>query len=128
MKIINKVYWKDLIKMLKNNEIPKNIEIDLNNEIIDFKDVALLNRFGFRVPENLINYDDQNIDFSDDPDITDEDIETEKISWSVKANFVLEPEIKQWIKKEKIEINYLIPQLMKNFYETVKYINKNAVL
>jgi len=128
METTNKIYWKDLVEMLQNNEIPQNIEIDLNDEMIEFKNVSLLNRFGFRVPEKQIIYDDDNIDFCDDPDITDEDIETGKISWSVKANFMLEPEIKQWIKNEKIEINSLIPQLMKNFYETVKHIQKNAAL
>jgi len=128
MEIMNIIYWKDLVRMLQNNEIPKNSEVDLKNDMIDFKNVSLLNRFGFRVPENQINYDDDKIDFSDDPDITDDDIDTGKISWSVRANFILEPEIKAWIKNEKIEINSLIPQLMKNFYETVKNIQKNAAL
>jgi len=128
MEANNKMYWKDLIEKLKNNENLKNVEVDYNNEQIDFKEVALLNRFGFRVPESLVYYNDNEIDFSDDPDITQEDLETGAISWSVKANFMLEPEIKQWIKKEKIELNTLIPQLMKSFYETVKHVQKNAAL
>jgi hypothetical protein len=128
MKTANKIYWKELVEILQKNEKPENVEIDFRNEMLDFKNVSLLNRFGFNVPKNLINYDDENIDFSDDPDITDEDIETGKISWSIKANFNIEPEIKQWIKTEKIEINSLIPQLMKNFYETVKQIKKNAAI
>lgn len=128
METINKVYWKDLVEMLSNNGVPQNIEIDFKNENVPFKEVALLNRFGFRVPENLVAYEDENIDFSDDPDITDEDMETGKISWSVKANFMLEPEIKQWIEEEHIEINSLIPKLMKSFYETVKHIRNSAAL
>ncbi len=69
------MYWKDLIEKLKNNENLKNVEVDYNNEQIDFKEVALLNRFGFRVPESLVYYNDNDIDFSDDPDITQEDLE-----------------------------------------------------
>lgn len=128
METSNKIHWKYLVETLSNNEVPQNIEIDFKNENIPFKEAALLNRFGFRVPENLVAYDDENIDFSDDPDITDEDMETGKISWSVKANFMLEPEIKQWIEEEHIEINSLIPKLMKSFYETVKHIRNSAAL
>jgi len=129
MKTIKKTYWKDLLDLIQNNrEIPQNIEIDFRNENIDFKTASLFNRLGYRIPESVVKYSDDEIDFSDDPDITDEDIETGKISWSVKANFVLEPEIKLWLKNEKIEINSLIPQLMKNFYETVKHIKNNAAL
>jgi len=81
-----------------------------------------------QVPEHLGFYDDENIDFSDDPDISDEDLKTGKVAWSVKANFMLDPEIKQWLEKESIEINTLIPKLIRNFYETVQRIQQNAAL
>lgn len=123
------IYWKDIIHLIQNKkELPESIEIDFRQDKIDLKNVSLLNSFGFRVPENLIQYNDDDIDFSDDPDITDVDLETGKISWAIKANFLLDPEIKQWIMSEKIEINSLIPKLMKNFYETVKHIKNNAAL
>ena len=128
MEASNEIYWRDLVNLLQKNEVPFNCKINFNGERVEFKSVSLLNRFGFRVPADLIIYNDESIDFSDDPEITDEDIETGRISWSIKANFMLEPEIKQWIKKEKIEINSLIPQLMKNFYDTVKQIQQNAAL
>ncbi len=128
MEILNKMYWRDLVFMLLQNEIPQNIEVDFNDEKIGFSQAALLNQHNFRVPEKLIEYADDDIDFSDDPDITDEDFRSGKLSWSVRANFNLEPEIALWIKKEKIELNTLIPQLMKNFYETLKQLKKNAAL
>jgi hypothetical protein len=40
----------------------------------------------------------------------------------------LDIEIKQWIKQEKIDVNKLLTQLIKNFYETSKNINKRAAL
>jgi|GEM_PF-1276880 len=126
METTNYIYWRDLKTLLLSNTVPENVKIDFKDEKIAFADAALFNRFGFRIPENLIEYEDSSIDFSDDADITDEDIETGKISWTINANFDLEPEIKQWIKKENIEINTLIPQLVKNFYETLKNINKNV--
>ena len=105
MKIKNKKYWKNVVNNLKNNKILKTKEIDFNNETIGFKDVALLNRHGFRVPENLIAYNDDEIDFKDDSDVTNDDLDSGKISWSIRANFNLEPEIKQWLEREKIEVN-----------------------
>jgi len=72
----------------------------------------------------LIEYSDESIDFSDDTDVTEQEIKINKILWSIRANFLVEPEIKQWISKERIEINTLIPHLMKNFYETMKHIHK----
>ncbi len=122
------IYWKDVVKILKEGGDSKNFDINFNNEKVEFKDVALLNKNGIRVPEELIFYDDDNIDYSDDHDITDEDLKTGKISWNVAASLPLDAEIKEWIKKEKIDVNKLLTQLMKNFYETVKNVQKNAAL
>ena len=128
MEILNKMYWRDLVFELMQNENPQNIEVDFKDEKIGFRQAAILNRHNFRVPEELIEYSDDDIDFSDDPDITDEDFMSGKLAWTVRANFSLEPEIALWIKKENIEVNTLIPQLMKNFYETLKQIKKNVAM
>ncbi len=125
---VNKVYWKDLIEMIKQNKAHNKTEIDFKNEKIGFKDVALLNRNGFRVPENLIEYNDAEINFSDDPDITDEDIKSGKIQWINTTEFPIDEEIRIWLLKENIKLNELIPQLIKNFYQTVKSIQKNAAV
>ena len=65
--------------MIKQNVEIKDILIDFNNEKIEFKDVALLNRNGIRVPKEFIYYNDDKIDFSDDPDITEEDFAKGKV-------------------------------------------------
>jgi hypothetical protein len=119
-----KTYWKDVINMLKQDAEIKNIEIDYRNEKIEFKDVALLNRNGFRVPENLVYYDDDNIDFSDDPDITGKDIANGKIKWIHKVEIPIPKEIEDWIKEENVDINTLLSDLVENFYKTMKNIRK----
>ncbi len=124
----NKKYWKDVIEMISKNVVIKDILIDFNNEKIGFKDVALLNRHGIRVPEEFISYNDNEIDFSDDPDITEEDFATGKLIWNVKTSLPLDKELKDWITKEKIDINKLAVKLMRNFYETVKDFPKKAAL
>ncbi|MFN8257477.1 MAG: hypothetical protein U0W24_17415 [Bacteroidales bacterium] len=128
MESVNNIYWKDLVELLRQNKTTAIQQVDFRGEMINIREVALLNRFGYRVPENLIKYNDDEIDFSDDPDITEEDLQTGKISWSVVANFNLDPEVKQWLKNEKIEMNKLIPSLIRNFYETVKLLKNNAAL
>jgi len=40
----------------------------------------------------------------------------------------LDKEIKEWIKSEKIDVNKLLAQLMKNFNETVSNMQKKAAL
>jgi hypothetical protein len=126
MESLQIIYWKDLIEKIQTEQIPQNISIDFKDEQIPYKDVALLNRFGFRVPENLVYYDDQEIDFSDDADIIDDDLKTGKISWTLRSNFNVEPEIKEWIQSEKIELNALIPKLLKNYFDNLKRIGGKA--
>jgi len=126
---MERIYWKDLLVLVQSTKNkPQNIEIDFKNEPVDFKNASILNRYGYRVPENLIQYDDSELDFSDDADLTDDELENANNSLPVNAHFILDTEIKQWLKAEKIEINSLIPRLMKNFYETVKYLNNNAAI
>jgi len=125
---MNKIYWKELIDMLNKGLEIKDYEIDFKNEKVDFKNVALLNRNGIRVPEELVHYDDNDIDFSDDPELTDEEISKINLSYRFAEILPVEPEIREWIKKERIDINTLAAQLIKNFYETAKSISKNAAL
>jgi len=124
--MMNKIYWKELIIMLKNGKEISDYEIDFRDEMVDFKDVALLNRNGIRVPENLIQYNDDDIDFSDDPEITDEDINKINLSYRFAETIPINAEIKEWLKTERIDINTLAAQLIRNFYETMKNLQKNA--
>lgn len=92
-----RIYWKELIDMLKQGLDIKGYEIDFRNEKIEFKDVSLLNRNGIRVPQELIYYNEDNIDFSDDPEVTDDEIKAIYITEAL----MVEPEIIAWIKKRK---------------------------
>lgn len=123
-----KKYWKDILTMLKKGEEIKDILIDFNNEKVEFKDAAFFNRKGIRVPEELIYYNDDAIDFSDDPDISNDDFETGKLVWNIKSSLPVDKELKDWIIKEKIDVDKLLMKLMRNFYETVKDIPNKAAL
>jgi hypothetical protein len=123
-----KIYWQELIQMIEQGLEIKDYEIDFRNEKLDFKKVAFLNRNGIKVPEEFIVYDDTDIDFSEDPDLSEEEISQIEMSFTLIDNLSVEPEIKEWIKKEQIDVNKLAAQLITSFYKAVKNIPKNAAL
>ena len=124
----NKIHWKDILKLIEQNENFDNITVIFNKEKILWKDALILGKNGFEVPQELIDYDDENIDYSDIPPITDKDIESGKIKWTIKTELTLDKEIKDWIKKENININEFAAKLIQNFYENIKSLPKNAAL
>ena len=74
-----KTHWKTILSKIDNNESIENIEVDFNNETLLWKEAMILGKNGFEVPEEFINYDDDNIDYSDIPAITNEDIKSGKL-------------------------------------------------
>jgi len=123
-----KINQTEALKLLKEGTDISNYSIEFNDEKIEAIQAIELGKNNINVPEHLIYYDDTTIDFSDDPDITKEDIETGEISWMVNTSLPLDKEIKQWIKQEKIDVDKLLTQLVTNFYETVKHIPKSAAM
>jgi hypothetical protein len=123
-----KIYWKNAIDLLKEGKFLLQQEIDFRNEQIPVREVSFLNKNSIRVPENLIFYDDDTIDCSDIPEITEEDINSGKIQWITVNEFAIDNEIRSWITKQNIKLNELLPYLLKNFYQSVKFAQKNAAL
>ena len=119
---------KKAISLIKKKEFKSKYKIDFKNEKIDALDAILLGKNGINVPEDLIEYDDDKIDYSDIPEITDKDIEEGKIKWTMNAELNLDNDIRDWIKKENINLNEFAAKLIRNFYETIKSLPKNAAL
>ncbi len=123
-----KIYWQNAIKLLKTGKSILQTEINFKNEQIPVRDVGFFNKYSIRVPEDLVFYDDDNIDCSDILEITDEDIETGKIQWLKIDEFPIDSEIRSWITSQNIKLNELLPYLLKNFYQTIKFSQKNVAL
>jgi hypothetical protein len=74
--IINQVQAIDL---LKKKVVLDGYEVEFDATPAEALDALLLRENGIPVPDALIFYDDDAIDFSDDPDLTEEDLATGKI-------------------------------------------------
>jgi hypothetical protein len=122
-KIINQ---HEAIKLIEAGEDISAYKVVFNEEKIEALQAILLGKNKIEVPSELIYYDDDSIDFSDDPDITAEDFESGKLVWNIKTSLPIDKEMKDWINKEKIDVDKLLAKLMRNFYETVKDFPKKA--
>jgi len=121
----NKITVAQALNLLKENKFNSEFELIFSDEKIGVFDAVLLAKNGIDVPEELIVYDDDKIDYSDIPAITEEDIESGRIKWIHKAEIPISKEIEVWIKKEKIDINILLADLLENFYKTIKIMHLN---
>jgi len=122
-KIINQ---HDAIKLIEAGEDISAYQVVFNQEKIEALQAILLGRNKIDVPSELIFYDDNTIDYTDDPDITDKDFETGELIWNIKTSLPIDKDIKDWITKEKIDVDKLLSKLIRNFYETVKDFPKKA--
>lgn len=124
-KIINQ---HEAIKLLEAGANISAYKVVFNQEKVEALQAIILGKNKIDVPSGLIYYDDDVIDFSDDANISAEDFETGKLVWNIKTSLPVDKEIKDWITKEKIDVDKLLIKLMRNFYETVKDFPKKAAL
>lgn len=104
------------IALLKENKSLEGYEVRFDSAKVEALDVLLLGKNGVQVPPELIFYDDDSIDFGDDPDLTDEDVASGKIQWKVHADLSLEEDVRSWVMKEKIDLNVLLSKLLTAYY------------
>ncbi len=69
------LYWKNALERIKKGENLKGYTIDYRNEMVLWLDVEILNKNGFSVPRELIDIDEDTIDYSDCPEVSLEAIE-----------------------------------------------------
>ncbi len=78
---------KKAVESLKRGEKIAAERVRFNGEMVEALDAMLLRKHGVAVPESLVFYDDDAIDFSDIPELTDEEL-----SRGVRANTMFRPE------------------------------------
>ncbi len=121
---MNKIYWKDLLSLIEKGEKPEAVEIDFKNEMIDWKFVRVLFKNGFKTPKDLIDYDDEHIDYSDIPSVTDEIINRVENDTTFVVN--VDEEIAAWLRSSHIDFNNMINQWLHTVYESFEQYNQTA--
>lgn len=104
------------IELLRAKEDLSAYTLQFDTTPIESLDAILLGKNGIIIPSDLVFYDDENIDYSDDPGLTDDDLKSGKIKWVVSAELFLDEEVKNWIKTEKIDLDELSSRLVTEFY------------
>ena len=120
-----KIHWKKALELLKKNITVQFEDIEFN-EKIHIHNVIEFNKNNIDIPEHLINYDDNNIDCSDIPEITEIDINSEKLIRVLTAQIRIDTETEKWIKKSGINYNELLSKLLNNFHQSLKSLPNKA--
>ncbi len=121
----HKIHWTKALELLKNNISVQQNEIEIN-EKIHISNVIEFNKHNINIPEHFINYDDETIDCSDIPEITEEAIKAGKLIKVMTAKIKMNKETENWIKKSNINYNELLSNLLNNFHQSVTSLQKNA--
>lgn len=114
------------LRKLRAGESISEFKVVFDHRKVEALDAIILGKNKIKVPENLIFYNDKTIDFSDDPDITDQDFANGKLVWNIKTTLPVDKELKDWISREQVDVDKLLLKLMRDFYETVKDLPQKA--
>jgi hypothetical protein len=111
---------QEMLRLLRAGEDPAPYTVVFDDTKVEALDAILLGKHGFLVPEELIWYDDEAINYEDDPGLTDEDLESGKLIRVLNLMVPVEKEISDWVKAEKIDLNRLVAGLLRSIYQNVK--------
>jgi hypothetical protein len=111
---------KKAVELLRGGQTVSDYDIHFNDDKVEALDAFLLRKNGVALPDHLVFYDDDSIDFEDDADITTEDFENEKLVRVLRAEVVVDKEIADWVSKGNVNVNQLLTNLIKDFYKNAK--------
>ncbi|MEA3450617.1 MAG: hypothetical protein U9Q83_01795 [Bacteroidota bacterium] len=120
------IYWKNALELLKQGKDIQQDQIDYKKESIHRQLVQELNNYGIRVPKELIDYDDDNIDFSDIPEVNEETLSNG--TYKIELPVTFDTEIAMWLKKSKLDYNKIINSYLRTFYNTINSYEKDELI
>ena len=136
-----KISVNEAITLMKVGKLDNNYDVQFTDEKIEALDAMKMGFAGVDVPEELIYYDDESIDYSDIPALTDEELkqmkrvepdnmyhqkEIEAYKNKQKREVIVDKNITDWAEKEKINISELASELLRDFYNKMKKFNNRA--
>ncbi|MBK8424806.1 MAG: hypothetical protein IPL27_01975 [Lewinellaceae bacterium] len=99
------------LAILKKGESLGDYSIQLDETKVEALDAMLLRKNGIPLPDELVYYADEDIQFDDDAALTDEDLEHGKLVRVVHANVKIDNEIADWIHDSKIDLDVLFVRI-----------------
>lgn len=111
---------KKAVELLRGGQTVKDYHILFNDDKVEALDAFLLRKNGIALPDHLVFYDDESIDYEDDADIATEDFDNEKLIRVLRAEVAVDKEIADWVSQGNINVNQLLTNLMKDFYKNAK--------
>jgi hypothetical protein len=108
------------VELLRGGQTVGDYDMRFNDDKVEALDAFLLRKNGIALPDHLVFYDDDGINFEDDADITTEDVENEKLVRVLRAEIAIDKEIADWVSQGNINVNQLLSNLMKDFYKNAK--------
>ena len=108
------------VELLRGGQTVGDYDMRFNDDKVEALDAFLLRKNGIALPDYLVFYDEDSIDFEDDADITTEDVENEKLVRVLRAEIAIDKEIADWVSQGNINVNQLLTNLMKDFYKNAK--------
>jgi hypothetical protein len=108
------------VELLRSGQSISGYQIQFTEDKVEALDAFLLRKNGIELPDYLVFYDDESIDFGDDVDISAEDFVHEKLVRVLRAEVVVDQEIADWVSQDNINVNQLLTNLMKDFYKNAK--------
>ncbi|PSR08577.1 MAG: hypothetical protein C7N36_21765 [Bacteroidetes bacterium] len=112
----------EALKRIKKGESIADFEIVFNAEKVEALDALLLGENNILVPEDLIFYEDDEIDFSDNPDIADSDFESGRLVESLSVKLKTREDISEWIKTNNVNLDVLATKLIEDFYDNMQVV------
>lgn len=84
---------KQALELLKSGNAMSDYQVRFDEEKIEALDAFLLRKNGIAVPDELVYYDEASIDFDDDAEISDQDIEAGRLVRILRAEIAIDKEI-----------------------------------
>ena len=116
----NRITHIEALRLLKNGETIDHYTIQLSGEKVEALDALLLSDNNVVLPEDLIFYNDEDINFEDIPPITDADIEDGLLVKPLNVRLKTTKEVTEWVQSSKINLDVLATRLIEDFYRNMK--------
>ncbi len=101
---VSKISWQKILL----EQIP-NVEIDFSEGQINYKQVMELARLGYKVPQSIIDYKDNEIeDDEDNPFFSDNFIQQIKEEYLTEVKLTIPKKYLEYMKQKKINISNML--------------------